>query len=164
MKIIQTVPIAALLGFMPCFLWAQDNKYTLTAFEETVVYEALAIVDDLSQHNHHAVDFLIDEYVSASWLTDPFESSASPKQLFLSTYRTAIAAEVCEKLQTHDCYAEFIYVDQEDGTVIYPEDTQDSNWLNLTWVFPTEDGLTSVLFSFEENHGEWLLTRVEIWG
>lgn len=142
---------------------AQENEPQLTPFEECLVYNALTVVHELSSDNLSLIDHLIDEYVSASWMQDVFETSSPPKDRFLSTYHDALGNEVCQKLQTHDFYAEFIYIDPEYGWVIQPEDSEDCNWLKLSWVFPTEEGLTSVVISFRESEEGWVLSSVELY-
>lgn len=142
---------------------AQENEHQLTYFEERLVYNALTVVHELSSHNHFLIDHLIDEYVSASWMQDVFETSTPPKHRFLSTCQGALGNEVCQKRQTHDCNAEFIYIDPEYGWVIQPEDTEDSNWLKLSWAFPTKDGLASVVISFKECEEGWVLSSVKLY-
>ncbi len=162
MKLFPLILNLTIVCLLPAISNAQDNQHQLTVFEEKVVNEALAVVNSLSLFDSQFMDYYIDEFISASWMNYPIKTASSPRQIFLSTYKEALGAEVCEKLRTHDCYAEFIYVDPEDGMVIYPEDTADSNWLNLSWVFPTQLGLTSVVFSFKESQGKWILTKVKV--
>lgn len=154
---------AAILSLTTLCTIAQENEDQLTYFEECLVYNALSVVNELSSHNPILIDHLIDEYVSASWMPDVFETSTAPKDRFLSTYHDALGNEVCQKLQTHDCYAEFIYIDPEYGWVIHPEDSEDCNWIKLSWVFPTEEGLTTVVISFRESEEGWVLSSVELY-
>lgn len=151
------------LSYIPFYGLAQDEQNELTHFEECLVNNALSVLDDLCSYQAHLVYHLIAEDVSASWMDDPFETATPSKGRFLSSFNGALGNEMCSKLQTHDFYAEFIYIDPEDDFLIYPEESEDCNWLKLSWVFPTEEGLASIVISFKENEDGWQLTKVELY-